>query len=54
LRQVDVFGDYVALGGDTNDDTLTDETSYIPYLAVMSISDGCYFYWAKGLPGKPA
>jgi hypothetical protein len=54
LRQVDVYGDRIALGGDTNDVTLTGETSYIPYIAVMSVTDGAYFYWAKAIPGKPA
>ncbi len=54
MRQVDVNGDFVALGGDTNDATLTGEPSYIPYIAMMSVSDGGYFYWAKGIPGKAA
>ena len=37
LRQIDVYGDYMAMGGDTNDNTLTGFTSAIPYIAMMSI-----------------
>jgi hypothetical protein len=52
LNQIDLFGDYVAMGGDTNDKTLTGLTSYVPYVAVMSVSTGSYFYWAKALSLK--
>ena len=54
LRQIDVNGDYVAMGGETNDATLTGLTSTLPFVAVMSVSTGSYFYWSKALSGKPS
>ena len=36
LNQIDVFGDYVAMGGNTDDITLTATNSNLPYVAVMS------------------
>jgi hypothetical protein len=54
LSQIDVNGDYVAMGGYTNDNTLTGSTSSFPYVAVMSVSTGSYFYWAKAFSAKPS
>ena len=54
LSQIDVIGDYVAMGGDTDASKLTKSTSYLPYVAVMSVSTSNYFYWAKALSGKPS
>jgi hypothetical protein len=54
LSQIDVYSDYVAMGGYTNDNTLTGSTSKLPYVAVMSVSTGSYFYWAKALSAKPS
>jgi hypothetical protein len=54
LSQIDVNGDYLAMGGDTNDNTLTGSTSYLPYVAMMSVSTGSYFYWAKAFSAKPS
>ena len=47
-------GDYLAMGGDTNDSYLTGSSYSIPYIAVMSVETGGFFYWAKGFPRKPA
>jgi hypothetical protein len=54
LVQIDVYNDYLALAGRTNDNTLTGiiTTSYIPYLALTSISTGGKYYWAKALSLK--
>ena len=54
LRQIDVNGDYVAMGGNMDDTSLTGLTSSLPYVAVMSVSTGSYFYWSKALSGKPS
>ena len=54
LSQIDVNGDYVAMGGETNDKTLTGSTSNLPYVAMMSVSAGSYFYWAKAFSAKPS
>ena len=54
LYHIDVFNDYLALAGGTYDNTLTGitTTSYIPYLALTSISTGGKYYWAKALSLK--
>jgi hypothetical protein len=52
LYQIDVFNDYLALAGYTNDDSLTGIVSSIPYLALSSISTGGKYYWAKALSLK--
>jgi hypothetical protein len=51
LSQIDAFNDYLALAGDTYDNTLTGiiTTDRIPYLALASISGGGKYYWAKSL-----
>jgi hypothetical protein len=51
LYQIDVYNDYLALAGCTNDDTLTGITtpSENSYLALKSISAGKKYYWAKAL-----
>jgi hypothetical protein len=52
LIQIDVFNDYLALAGDTTDNSLTGISSAIPYLALTSISTGGKYYWAKALSLK--
>jgi hypothetical protein len=55
LRHIDAFNDYLALAGDTWDNSLTGisiTSSYIPYLALASISGGGKYYWAKALSLK--
>ena len=52
IIQIDVFNDYLALAGDTTDNTLTGISSDIPYLALTSISTGGKYYWAKALSLK--
>jgi hypothetical protein len=47
LRQIDVFNDYLAIGGDIWDDSLTGINSAIPYVVLQSISSGGKIYWAK-------
>jgi hypothetical protein len=51
LIQIDAFNDFLALAGHTYENTLTGITtsSYIPYLALASISGGGKYYWAKAL-----
>ena len=47
--QIDAFNDYLALAGNTWDNSITGITvgSYIPTLALTSISKGGKYYWAK-------
>jgi len=54
LNHIDVYNDYLALAGHTFDNYLTGitTTSYIPYLALTSISTGGKYYWAKALSLK--
>jgi hypothetical protein len=52
LWHIDVFNDYLALAGHTWDNSLTGISSYIPYLALTSISTGGKYYWAKALSLK--
>jgi hypothetical protein len=52
LYQIDVYNDYLAMGGATYDDTLTGITNWIPYVALQSISTGGKIYWAKALSSK--
>ena len=54
LWQIDVFNDYLAMGGSTFDNSITGitSTSVIPYVALQSISVGGKFYWAKALSLK--
>ncbi len=54
LLHIDVKNDYLALAGYTYDNTITGitTTSYIPYLALTSISTGGKYYWAKALSLK--
>jgi hypothetical protein len=52
LLHIDVFNDYLALAGSTDDNSLTGIASKIPYLALTSISRGGKYYWIKALPLK--
>jgi hypothetical protein len=52
LLQIDVYNDYLALAGNTQDNTLTGISSDIPYLALKSISTSGKYYWAKALSLK--
>jgi hypothetical protein len=52
LYHFDVFNDYLALAGRTEDSSLTGLSSYIPYLALTSISTGGKYYWAKSFTLK--
>ncbi len=54
LYHIDVYNDYLALAGATNDISITGltTTSYIPYLGLTSISTGGKYYWAKALSLK--
>jgi hypothetical protein len=54
LRHIDAYNDYLALAGETYDNSLTgiSTTSSIPYLALASISGGGKYYWAKALSLK--
>ena len=54
LYQIDVYNDYLAMGGETFDNSITGiaTASYIPYVALQSISTGGKFYWAKALSLK--
>jgi hypothetical protein len=52
VYQIDVFNDYLALAGYTDDNTLTGIFSTIPYLALTSISTAGKYYWAKALSLK--
>jgi len=49
VTQIDVYDDYLALAGNTWDNKLTGITvnSYIPILALSSISKAGKYYWAK-------
>jgi hypothetical protein len=49
LWQIDVYNDYLAMGGSTSDNSITGITSstFIPYVALQSISTGGKIYWAK-------
>ena len=52
VHHIDVFNDYLALGGQTCDNTLTGTSGCIPYLALSSISTGGKYYWAKAWTSK--
>ena len=52
LRHIDIFNDYLALGGVICDNTLTGTSGCYPYLALSSISTGGKYYWAKVLSLK--
>jgi hypothetical protein len=54
LYQIDVYNNYLAMGGITYDNSITGvtTTNYIPYVALQSISVGGKFYWAKALSLK--
>ncbi len=49
IYQIDVFNDYLALGGHTLDNQLTGltSTSPFPYIALASISMSTMYYWSK-------
>jgi hypothetical protein len=52
LHQIDVFNDYLAMGGYTSDNALTG--NFLPdrsYVALHSISVGGKIYWAKAFAG---
>ena len=52
LFHIDVFNDYLALAGDTNDISFTGISSFSAYLALSSISTGGKYYWAKVFTSK--
>ena len=54
LYQIDVFNDYLAMAGETLDNSLTGLTTLfsIPYVALQSISAGGFIYWAKAFSLK--
>jgi hypothetical protein len=54
LYHIDAFNDYLALAGHTYDNSLTGiiTSTFIPYLALASISGGGKYYWAKVLSLK--
>jgi hypothetical protein len=51
LYHIDVFADYLAMVGDTWDNTLAglSYAGYIPFIAVTSVAIPDYYYWAKVL-----
>ena len=54
MNQIDVFDDYLAMTGDTWDNSLTGITisTHLAYVAVESISAGGKIYWAKAFSLK--
>ena len=54
LVHIDVYNDYLALAGNTFDNSIAGITTSlrIPYLALTSISTGGKYYWAKVLSLK--
>jgi hypothetical protein len=52
LYQIDVFNDYLAMAGGTYDNSLTGSYSWIPYIALQSISVGGFIFWAKAFSSK--
>jgi hypothetical protein len=52
LYQIDAYGDYLALGGEVMDSSLTGTSSSLPYAAVTSIANSGQIYWAKALTQK--
>ena len=48
INQIDVFDDYLAFYGRTNDISLTSFNIWEPFIALTSISMNMY-YWAKAL-----
>ena len=52
VYHIDIYNDYLALAGNTNDYSYTGINGHIPLLALASISTGGKYYWAKGLSLK--
>jgi hypothetical protein len=52
LRQIDVFNDFLAIAGNTWDNSLTGITSSIPFVVLQSISVCGKIYWAKAFSLK--
>jgi len=52
LWHIDVYNDYLALAGETSDSSLTGTSTWIPYLALTSVSTGGKYYWAKAFTLK--
>lgn len=46
VHQIDVFEDFIAYGGGTNDITLTTFATNLPVILLASISMN-YYYWTK-------
>ncbi len=44
-----MYGDYLAMAGSTDDSSLAAYTfiSYVPFVAMMTLSTSEVFYWAK-------
>ena len=49
LNHIDVFNDYLALAGYTNDKSISISTYNYPYVALTSISTAGKYYWGKVL-----
>jgi hypothetical protein len=52
LVHIDVFNDYLAFTNAIQENSLTGTTSFLPYIALSSISTGGKYYWAKALSLK--
>jgi hypothetical protein len=47
LYQIDIFQDYLALGGKLSSYSLTGTSSNVPYMAVLSVANCALLNWAK-------
>jgi hypothetical protein len=47
LYHIDVFNDYLAMAGGTEDNSLTGISNLIPYIALQSVGTPGKIYWAK-------
>jgi hypothetical protein len=54
LLQIDVYNDYLAMGGYTYDSSITGirTLNNFPYIALQSISAGGKSYWEKAFSSK--
>ena len=52
MVQIDVFNDYLAMAGDTYDNSLTGISGRIPFVALQSISSAGKYYWEKAFSLK--
>ncbi len=53
---MDVYNDYLAFGSLTTDPSILGNSATImnsvPYIAIISVSNGWKIYWAKWFPSK--